>query len=107
MEYSVHELAKKQGSGDDFLLLDVRTKKELDIVSIPGAVHVVLQELEARLPELAEWKGKEVVCMCHHGGRSAMAQQILLANGFSDVKNLVGGIHSYAVEVDTSLATYD
>ncbi|MBI2421221.1 MAG: sulfurtransferase [Candidatus Hydrogenedentes bacterium] len=107
MEYTVEELARKRANNEAFLLLDVRTAKELEIVSLAGAKHIPLHELEASIGTLSAWKDKEVICMCHHGGRSAMAQRILLKNGFTDVKNLAGGIHAYAEEVDTSLAIYE
>jgi rhodanese-related sulfurtransferase len=103
---TVQELAEAQQSGRELLLLDVRTDEELEIAAIPGHTHVPLHELEARVAELDAWRGKEVVCMCHHGGRSAMAQQFLEHKGFTNVKNLVGGIHQYAEEIDDSIPIY-
>ncbi|MCC6143786.1 MAG: hypothetical protein IT368_08260 [Candidatus Hydrogenedentes bacterium] len=103
---SVQELADALKSGRDFLLLDVRTDEEIEVAAIPGHTQIPLHELEDRADELDAWRGREVVCLCHHGGRSAMAQQFLEAKGFSNVKNLVGGIHRYALEVDNRIPTY-
>lgn len=106
MNCTVQELKEKQDRNEDFVLLDVRTEEELEIVKLPGCVHIPLHELEERIAELKDAREKEVVCMCHHGGRSAMAQHYLLSKGFKDVKNLPGGIHAYALQVDPSLPTY-
>lgn len=107
MTRTVHDLRAMMDAEDDFLLLDVRTEEELALASLPRAMHVPLHELEANLAHLEGWRGKEIVCMCHHGGRSAMAQQILLTAGFENVSNLVGGIHAYSAEVDDSIPIYE
>lgn len=107
MHCTVHELQRKLEAGEDFLLLDVRTEEELEIARIEGCHHIPLHELEERIGELASWKDREVVCMCHHGGRSAMAQGFLCAQGFQKVLNLTGGIHAWACEIDPDMEVYD
>lgn len=107
MNIDVHELKGKMERGEDFLLLDVRTPHEHHIASVPGATLIPMQELSADTPELQPWREKEIVCMCHHGGRSARVQQYLLSNGFTNVQNLLGGIHAYAEEIDSSIPTYE
>ena len=105
-EVSAAEVAAAQQRGDSFLLLDVREPSEFEQAHIDGAVLLPLGELEARLDELAEWRERRVVAQCHHGGRSAAACQILLANGFGDVSNLVGGIEAWSLTVDPSVPRY-
>lgn len=107
LNITVQELKTKLDAGEDFLLLDVRTPYELTLASLPAAVHLPLQELDADHEKLAGWQDREVVCMCHHGGRSAQAQHYLLRNGFTNVKNLLGGIHAWSEEIDPSVPTYD
>lgn len=106
MNCSVQELKDKRDRLEDFVLLDVRTEEELDIVKLEGCTHIPLHELEARVKELDAARDKEILCLCHHGGRSAMAQHFLLSHGFKDVKNVPGGIHAYAVQIDPTLPTY-
>lgn len=86
------------------LVLDVREAEELAIVRLEGALHVPLGELPARLSELDP--KLEIVCLCHHGGRSARAAGFLASRGFPRVLNLSGGIDRWALEVDPSLARY-
>lgn len=100
---TVEELKEKLDRNDDFILLDVRTHEEWDQAHLPKAIHVPLQELHQRLESLQEFRDKEIICMCHAGGRSALAQQILLSHGFCHVRNLVGGISEWAEKIDPSL----
>lgn len=106
MEITVQDFKAKRDAQEDLILLDVRTDAELDIVSLPDHIHIPVQELPERVGELDAHKDAEIICMCHHGMRSAAAQGFLLDNGFTNVLNLTGGIHAYAVEVDQSLAVY-
>lgn len=85
-------------------LLDVREDDELEISRLPDVVHIRLQELPARLDELdkdADW-----VVICRGGTRSANATSFMLGQGFSQVRNLVGGMNGYARTVDPSLPVY-
>ncbi len=100
------ELVERNNGASNFVLLDVRTEEELDIACIPDCLHIPLHELQSRVDELAPHKDREIVVMCHHGGRSAQAQQFLLARGFDQVTNLTGGIDMYAVQVDSSIPRY-
>ncbi|HWG91550.1 MAG TPA: rhodanese-like domain-containing protein [Candidatus Thermoplasmatota archaeon] len=72
------------------LMVDVREQDEWDEVRIPGAVHVPLMTLPSRLAELP--KDRPLVMQCHLGGRSLQAAVFLQRNGFTDVRNLSGGI---------------
>lgn len=103
---TVQELKEKRDRGDDFVLIDVRESDELEIASLNGASHIPLGDIPMRAPELTMWKEKEVICMCHHGMRSARALQILESVGFSRVRNLTGGIHAWSVQVDPSIPQY-
>jgi rhodanese-related sulfurtransferase len=86
------------------LLLDVREPWEQQICSIGGSRLVPLQALPARLGEL-DTEGP-VVCICHHGVRSAQVAMWLWRQGFTDVYNLSGGVDAWARQVDPQMATY-
>ena len=80
------------------LLLDVRTKEEFEGKADPNfgtlknAVNVPVQDLEARLPSLADWKGRDIIVYCSHSHRSPRASWILSNNGFKKVTNMAGGM---------------
>lgn len=100
------ELARRRTTGCGFLVLDVRTRAEWDLARIEPATLIPLDELPGRLNELGAWRDREILVLCHHGVRSAMAQQFLQANGFANVRNITGGIDAYAAEQDASVPRY-
>lgn len=83
------ELNRKMTSGEDFLLLDVRTPQENAAEAIAGSYLIPVQELGFRMKELP--KDKEIVVYCKVGNRSAYASAHLARLGYN-VKNLEGGI---------------
>lgn len=86
------------------LLLDVREPWEYERCHLAGASLVPMRELPARLDEIEP--DAPVVCICHHGTRSAHAAMFLLRQGIADVYNLTGGVDSWARHVDPAMPTY-
>lgn len=103
-EISVEELAAWRASGKPFVLLDVRTPRELALASIPGSLHLSLQELPARMNEID--RDAEIAVICHSGNRSAFVVELLSRSGFDRVYNVAGGIDAYAVRVDATIPRY-
>ena len=75
----------------DTLFLDVREQSEWDLGHIPGALHIPRAQVEARIEEEAPDKSQRIVVYCARGQRSLLAGQVLLANGYERVENLVEG----------------
>jgi rhodanese-related sulfurtransferase len=86
------------------VLLDVREDQELAIVAIDGARHIPMGDVPARLGELDPEAA--IICLCHHGMRSAQVAGFLAEQGFTKVANLSGGIDAWAVLVDESMPRY-
>ena len=86
------------------LLLDVREPWEHDKAKIAGSQLVPMGQVPARLAELDD--EKEVVAICHHGGRSMQVAVFLEKNGFTRVHNLAGGIDAWSRTVDASVPLY-
>lgn len=86
------------------VLLDVREPWEFQTCHIEGSVLIPMNAVPARLNELDE--DTPVVCICHHGGRSMSVASFLERNGFTQVTNLTGGVHAWALQVDPSMPTY-
>jgi rhodanese-related sulfurtransferase len=86
---SPSEAADRVAAG--WMLLDVRTDDEWAEARIPGAVHIAMDQLTSRLPEVAD----RVVCVCAVGARSARVAQFLNGQGYEAV-NLDGGIYAWA-----------
>jgi len=105
-EVSAHAVHARRAAGEDLLLLDVREPDEVETASIDGTVRIPLASLGARIEELAAWRTRPVVVHCHHGGRSAKACARLVAEGFSRVENLAGGIEAWSLTVDPDVPRY-
>ena len=88
---------------DDYTLLDVRETWEVEMVSLPGATLIPLGSLQARSGEIDP--SRPVIAYCHHGIRSGVARDILVAAGF-DANHLTGGIDAWALELDPGMPRY-
>jgi len=76
---------------EDAVLVDVREDDEWAAGHAPGAVHLPLGDLPARLGELPEG---DVHVVCRSGGRSARATAWLQQNGVEAV-NVSGGMGAW------------
>lgn len=94
MEISVQELRQKLAAGDKFVLIDVRQPWEYEEFNLGGEL-IPVNELINRIWELEDYKEEEVVVCCRSGSRSAMAQGLMLAQGFKQVRNLKGGLMAW------------
>jgi len=90
------------------LLLDVREPWECAIASIrlPGAetLNVPMGQIPRRLDELDP--AQPILCICHHGVRSAQVVAFLERAGFQSVYNLAGGIDAWSTRVDPGVPRY-
>ncbi|WP_378956396.1 rhodanese-like domain-containing protein [Pelosinus sp. sgz500959] len=87
---SANELKKKMETGDlSFQIIDVRADKELEKGSIPGAVHITIEELSHKMTTLS--KDKEYIIVCSHGFRARYICEFLEDNGYK-AKILTSGM---------------
>ena len=91
MDINVQELKQKLDANENFLFIDVREQHEYDEFNL-GAILIPLGNIAAELDNYADHKDKEVVVHCRSGARSGMAQQLMQQAGFSNVRNLTGGV---------------
>ena len=108
-ETDVETLAQRMAEASDALqLIDVREPHEVELASVPNFVNLPLSQFP-------EWSGNihaqfdheaETIVMCHLGMRSAQMCQWLIAQGFTNVKNLRGGIEAYSRRIDSTVPRY-
>lgn len=104
-QISARDLASKlQSHAPNFMLIDVRDPHEWDIAHIEGAKLIPLTDLPARMSELDS--RNELVLQCRTGVRSMKALNLLRNAGFTRLKNLTGGIHAWADDVDPKVPKY-
>jgi rhodanese-related sulfurtransferase len=67
-------------------------------------LHIPMNEVPGRLAELDA--ARPVVCICHHGMRSAQVVAFLERQGFDAVYNLAGGSDAWSAQVDAGVPRY-
>ena len=116
MVISTEELKGMIDSNSDFVLIDVRSKMELNYGMIPGAVNVHIEELQeafdldgdefrGRFGFEKPSKGKLIMVYCRTGSRSGMAAGYLKSKGYN-VKNYEGSVQAWSL-IDDNVQMYD
>ena len=86
------------------VLLDVREPWEWERARIAGSQHIPMRDIPARFAELDN--EREVVAICHHGGRSQQVAMFLERSGFAKIHNLQGGLDAWSRTVDPAIPVY-
>lgn len=95
---------------DTLQLIDVREPQELDIANLN---HLGFRNYP--LSQYQIWSASIVAdldphhptyVLCHHGVRSAQMSQWLIQQGFTQVRNIVGGIDAWSSQIDPQIPFY-
>jgi rhodanese-related sulfurtransferase len=78
----------------DVYLLDVREPEEWEAGHAPDAHHMPMMEVPVRMAEVPT--DTEVVVVCRSGARSGQVVSYLMGNGWDNLRNLDGGMQSWA-----------
>lgn len=103
-EITATELKNHINDDMALLLLDVRETWEYEICAIPDSINIPMSLIPSSIEKLD--KDDHIVVICHHGMRSMSVAQFLVSNGYSNITNLSGGIHAWAIEVDSQMEQY-
>ena len=105
-EISATELKAILDQGDAIALVDVREDFEREIADLPevGQKRIPLGGLPHRTSELE--RERPLVLYCRSGSRSGLATAALRDLGFTNVRNLKGGLLAWKEEVDPSIRSY-
>ena len=85
------ELKERIDAGEKLNLFDVREVHEYEVFNI-GATLIPLGELPGRINELKHLENEEVIIHCRSGARSGQAKMFLEDAGFTNVRNVLGGM---------------
>jgi len=90
-ETNVADVKRRMGSGENFLLVDVREDHEWVKGHLPGAVHmgrgIIERDIETHVPDT----GAKVILYCGGGFRSALVADNLQKMGYTNVESMDGG----------------
>jgi rhodanese-related sulfurtransferase len=75
-------------------ILDIRTPYEIEEWDL-GGIQIPLDELLLNLGLIDSLKNQEIVIICYTGLQSKIAQKILEKRGFTNLKNLEGGLEAF------------
>src|SRR5260221_5091441 len=92
---SVEEVKKRLDAGESLHLLDVREPHERADFNIGGVLLPLGRVQQMDTDEIESWKDEEVIVYCRSGNRSGHASMILETAGFTNVKNLTGGMMAW------------
>ncbi len=89
---SVQELKQRKDANETLYILDVREPHEYAEVNMGALLIPLGQVVQGQIDAIEDWKDKEVIVHCRSGVRSVTACMMLEQFGFSNTKNLTGGI---------------
>ena len=95
----------EQADTTKVILVAVRTADEYALGTIGGAVNIPLDDLRERMGEIPT--DVPVWLFCGVGLRGYLASNILKANGYRDVRNLIGGLKTYRAATAKLVAPAD
>jgi len=90
-DITVQELKERLDNGERLNLFDVREEWEYEEFNIDADL-IPLPQLPQRINELKELKNEEIILHCRSGSRSAQAKEFLKQRGFTNVRNVLGGM---------------
>jgi len=91
---SASKLKEKLDSREKMVLLDVRSKEELEEKRMKNVKNIYVGHLEEQVEEIP--KDNAIVTICETGNRASLAASILQRNGYDNVHNLLGGMSSWS-----------
>ncbi len=87
----------------NLILIDVREEDEYAICNIEPSLHIPMNKIPSHLEKLDKDTGYAIIC--HSGVRSHNVCFYLQNQGFR-VRNVIGGIHQWALQIDGTMKTY-
>lgn len=89
-------------------LIDVREPEEVSLAALPGFINLPLSQAEQWTATIHQHfeRHTETWVLCHHGMRSQQMCHWLVQQGFTSVKNIIGGIDAYSQCVDSTIPRY-
>ena len=89
---TAEEVKARVDAGEKLNLVDVREPHEHAEFNIGGLLLPLGKVQSMQVEEIDDLRKDEVICYCRSGNRSMQAAMVLEQMGFSNVKNLVGGM---------------
>jgi rhodanese-related sulfurtransferase len=96
-DITIQELKQRLDAGEQIALVDVRESYEYEDFTL-GGLQIPMSEFANKLSELEPYKNQEIVLYCRVGPRSASMVAFLKSKGFTNPRNLKGGLEAWQKE---------
>lgn len=96
-DITVQELKQRLDAGEKIILVDVRETYEYEEFTL-GGLQIPMSEFANQFSVLEPYKDNEIILYCRVGPRSASMVAFLKSNGFSNPRNLKGGLEAWQKE---------
>jgi rhodanese-related sulfurtransferase len=90
-DITCEELKERMDKGEKLTIIDVREPHEFEEFNI-GAQLIPMGTFPSRINEFEGLKNEEIILHCRSGNRSGQVKMFMLDNGFTNVRNLLGGM---------------
>lgn len=91
MDITIEELKERLDKGEKLHIIDVREVFEHEAFNI-GGENIPMGTIPTKMNNLEHLKNEEVIVYCRSGNRSGNIKNFLTSSGFTNVKNLLGGM---------------
>lgn len=106
LETTCQQVHSRRQAGEDFVLLDCREEAEFATARLDESVLFPMSTLAERAQDLTEYRDRQIVVFCHHGGRSLRVAMWLRQQGFRDAQSMAGGIDEWSQTIDPGIPRY-
>ncbi len=93
-ERNIKELNYTDINLKDYIVIDVRSKREYRENHLNGAINIPLPEIKRNIENYVQNKQRRLLVCCEYGIRSKQAVEILENLGYMQVYNLKGGLEN-------------
>ena len=90
----IMELEYKDINLNEYIIIDVRTKREFNEYHLNNSTNIPLSEIAKNINKYINNKERKILLCCEYGVRSKKATEILINLGYTQVYNLKGGLEN-------------
>jgi len=91
---NIKELNNEDINLNDYIIIDVRSRREFKESNLNGAINIPLPEVKRNIEKYVQNKQRRILVCCEYGIRSKQAVEILENIGYTQVYNLKGGLEN-------------